>query len=113
VRLAQAAARPYCRLLARNGIRVFRYLPAMLHGKTMLIDDELSLVGSANADIRSFRLNFELGALIRCREFAESLAERFRADQAQSDELTAEEASAASVPTRFADGVARLLSPLL
>ena len=47
-----------------RGVRIFEYQPSMLHAKTMVIDGQLALVGSANIDIRSFRLNFEVGALI-------------------------------------------------
>jgi len=111
--LAGAASRSYCPALTAAGVRVFLYEPAMLHAKTLLVDDDLCVVGSANLDIRSFRLNFELGALLRDDAFAREVEARFVEDQAASVEW--DPATAASRPflARLADSAARLLSPLL
>jgi len=64
VLLVGPAGRSYYQQLLYVGIRIFEYLPSMLHAKTMVIDEHLALVGSANIDMRSFTLNFEVGALI-------------------------------------------------
>jgi len=71
------------------------------------------VVGSANVDIRSWRLNFELGALVADPAFARDLEERFVRDLAWSREVTLEEVDRRPWRTRFALGVARLLSPIL
>ncbi len=113
VRLIDAVARSYCRALLPAGVRVFRYLPAMLHAKTLLVDDDLGLVGSANADIRSFQLNFELGALVCDRDFALDLERSFASDLEQSREWTQADADRLTPLRRLLDSAARLLSPLL
>jgi len=85
----------------------------MLHAKTLVADGRWSIIGAANADIRSFGLNFEVGALIEDPTFAAALEERFRLDLEGSEEITAEAIAARGVISRMRDGVARLLSPLL
>ncbi len=71
-RLVAAAVRSYYDDWLACGARVFEYGPAMLHAKTMVVDRELAVVGSANVDNRSFRLNFEIVAAIYGEEAADS-----------------------------------------
>jgi cardiolipin synthase len=111
--LISAAARSYFPMLLRGGVRIFTYLPSMLHAKRLVVDGEWALVGSGNADIRSFRLNFELGALVVDPSLAAALEEGFTADLAQSREVSAAELERRGWPGRLRDGAARLLSPLL
>ncbi len=113
VRLIDSVARAACRALLPAGVRFHRFQPSMLHAKTLLVDDEIGLVGSANADIRSFQLNFELGALVRDAGFAAQLERRFEQDLRKSHEWTDDDARGASAARRLADSAARLLSPLL
>jgi cardiolipin synthase len=112
-RIAEMAARWYYGKMLRGGVRIFEYEPAMLHAKTLVIDGAVAMVGSANADIRSWRLNFELGALIADPRFARHLEERFVRDLADSREVTLEQVARQDWRARFAHGVARLLSPML
>ena len=56
------ASHTYCESLRKAGIKVFEYGPPMLHAKTMVVDDTVAIVGTANLDNRSFRLNFEVAA---------------------------------------------------
>jgi len=113
VAIVGPAGRSYYRELLRGGVRIFEYLPSMLHAKTMVVDGAWGIVGSANVDMRSFRLNFELGALVIDPNFAGLLEGRFLDDLKQSEEVTAEEWSGRGFWPRLRDGVARLLSPLL
>ena len=83
VPVAQAAGRFFYGTLLRSGVRIFEYLPAVLHAKTVVVDGSWALVGSANLDFRSFSLNFELGALVFDRAFATLLEERFTSDLAR------------------------------
>ena len=55
----QLAGRSYYEELLGAGIRIFEYLPAMMHAKTIVVDDAWSVVGSANMDERSMELNAE------------------------------------------------------
>jgi cardiolipin synthase len=59
-RIVYAASSLYAFEAVRAGVRVFRYQPGFLHQKVVLVDNEISAIGSANLDNRSFRLNFEV-----------------------------------------------------
>jgi cardiolipin synthase len=63
-RLADMARGPYLRDLQKAGGRVLLFEGGMLHGKALLADDTLAVVGSANFDLRSLFLNFETGLLV-------------------------------------------------
>ena len=61
-RLVTMASKTYCEALVKAGIPIHEYGPPMLHAKTMVIDETVAVVGTANLDNRSFRLNFEVAA---------------------------------------------------
>ena len=113
VRVVGPAARSFYPALLRAGLRIYEYQPSMLHAKTMVVDGRLSLVGSGNVDFRSFRLNFELGALVESENFARVLEGRFEEDLRESREVREVELAARSLAARLAEGTARLLAPLL
>ena len=113
VLLVGPAGRSYYQQLLNVGIRIFEYLPSMLHAKTMVIDEHLALVGSANIDMRSFTLNFEVGALIDDPAVAATLRDCFDAQTQASREITLEAVKRWSVAKRLQHGAARLFSPLL
>lgn len=111
-RIATAAARSYYEELMAAGVRVFEYQPGMLHSKAFLYDDDLCLVGSANFDQRSFRLNFELALLLHNAEFAKRLEAELQDNLNHSAEVRAERLRP-SLRGRLGQAWARLLSPLL
>jgi cardiolipin synthase len=108
-----AAARWYLASLIMVGARVFRYEQGFVHAKTMVVDGMFSSVGSANMDIRSFRLNFEAGVLIYDSHFAAELVARFEEDIANSREVTRAELEQRGATARTLEALARLASPLL
>ena len=67
----------------------------------------------ANLDLRSFRLNFELGVVVYEKQFTDALAQRFEVDLEQSREVTGEALAARGTLSRIGDGIAWLFSPLL
>src|SRR5215210_5854629 len=77
--------------LLEAGAKIYEYEPAMIHAKTMMIDDTWSVVGSTNFDNRSFGLNDEVNLAARDEELAARLAEDFSADLAASREVTYDE----------------------
>ncbi len=77
--------------LLNQGMHVYRYLPGFIHEKVFLVDNTLSGVGTANLDNRSFRLNFEVTALIHDEAFAREMEAMFEADFAVSRRMTATE----------------------
>jgi len=97
----------------RVGIQIFRYQPGFLHQKVMLVDDELAVVGSANLDNRSFRLNFELSIVVWNRDFAQAVAAMLVEDFAQSRQVGAGELAEQTFWFRFGVSLSRLLGPVL
>lgn len=108
-----AAARSYYDGVLAAGGRVFEYQPTMIHAKTLVVDDYFSSVGTANMDNRSFRLNFEVTAVIYGKHHADELAEQFRHDVQSSKEIKKRSREHVPLHWRAAEAGARLLSPLL
>lgn len=102
----------YLEELDGMGVKVFRYTPGFLHQKTMLVDHDLSVVGTANLDNRSFRLNFEITMVISGPEFAQQMETMFEADFARSDQVGVENLEERSGWFQFACKAARLASPV-
>ena len=111
--LVTAAMRSFFDELLESGVRLYEYLPGMHHAKTLIVDDELAIVGTANLDNRSFRLNFEVVVAIHGGEKTEELARSFRADLEQSCPITRERRSDLPFFGRVAEAGARLFAFLL
>src|SRR5664279_3218981 len=76
--------------LLTSGVRVFEYQPAILHAKTFVVDDYVSVVGSSNLDFRSFYFNAECNVLILDDETGRTMARTFEEDLGQSREMRLE-----------------------
>ncbi len=113
LRLVQWAVIPVVRQLLDSGVRVWRSVPPFDHTKLAVIDRAWSLLGSANWDQRSLRLNFEFNVEVFDRELALKLTSIGEAKMAAGSRLTAEEIDARSLVVRLRDGVARLATPYL
>jgi cardiolipin synthase A/B len=96
-----------------RGCRVWLSPPPFDHTKLMLVDGVWTLLGSANWDPRSLRLNFEFNVECYDRELAALLTALVRAKIQQSRPLTAADVDGRSLPIKLRDGVARLFSPYL
>lgn len=112
-RLPHWAAHTYMEEVARAGVTVLLYRPGYLHAKTVMADGALCSVGSANVDIRSFAINYELNALVYDAGVTRSLEEAFRADEGRCVPFTLEGYRARGPLLRLRDSVVRLASPLL
>ncbi|HSO33621.1 MAG TPA: cardiolipin synthase [Labilithrix sp.] len=108
-----AAARSYYDTLLAAGVRVYEYQPTMIHAKTLVVDDFFAAVGTANLDNRSFRLNFEVCAILYGEEHAETLSAQFRTDLTFAKEITTSTRDRLPLKWKIAEAGARLLSPLL
>lgn len=85
----QHAQQSYYETLLRAGVRIWLYRePYVLHAKHITVDDEVTLVGSSNMDMRSFTLNSELMLIVYGREFAEQMHVIEQDYRAVSEELT-------------------------
>jgi cardiolipin synthase len=85
----------------------------MLHAKYLLVDQQVAAIGSANMDVRSFYLNYEVTAMFYDHRLTELLAEVFTRELARSLEVRPEARRQLSLRRRVGEGTARLLSPLL
>jgi cardiolipin synthase len=112
-RLVDLAARSYFPDLLSAGARVFEYLPRFLHAKTFVIDDDVAIIGTANLDNRSFRLDFEVAAVLYGGKTNAKLDAAFQADLTHCRELEQTDWSQQPFWTRIGQSGARLLSPLL
>jgi cardiolipin synthase len=85
--LVRLAANSYFPALLEAGVRIYRYQRGFLHAKTLVVDDWMSSIGSANMDVRSFQLNYELDAFLFGKETCEQMAAQFLADLENALEL--------------------------
>jgi cardiolipin synthase len=110
-RLVTAASHTYCEALSKAGIVMFEYGPPMLHAKTIVVDETVALVGTANLDNRSFRLNFEIAAAFYDPAVVAKLARRFEQDRAASKPFPSGKRNPRL--TVLLESIARLTSPVL
>lgn len=103
----------YCGELLKSGARVFIYDGGFLHAKTMVVDGEVTTIGSANFDRRSFKLNFESNAIIYDSEVAGRMTEIFADDIKKGHELTLKGYNERNIIIKFKEAVSRLLSDIL
>lgn len=108
------ASYSYAGELLKFGAKIYTYgEDAFLHAKTIVADDSICSIGTANMDIRSFELNFEVNAFIYSQEKSTELREIFERDMQNSKEITQEIYDARSTYIRFKESISRLLSAVL
>ncbi len=98
--------------VGRAGVKFYRYLDGFLHEKAMLVDDAVAMIGTANFDNRSFRLNFEITAVVPNPAFAARVRAMFEADFARARLMSPGEARRKPWWFRFAVQLARLTAPI-
>lgn len=99
--------------LLKVGAKVYTYENGFIHAKTLIVDRKISSVGTANIDMRSFKLNFEVNAFIYEKELAEKLLAKFDEDLKLSKLYTLEIYEQRPKWIRFKESISRLLSPIL
>lgn len=107
------ASSSYITECLRAGIKFYFYKPGMLHSKMLIVDRELTSIGSTNFDFRSFEHNFESNLFIYSSEFNERAVAVFMKDQAESTRVLASEWKKRPVVKKWAESILRLLSPIL
>jgi cardiolipin synthase len=110
--LTDAAGTTYHDALLEAGAQVHLHGPPMVHAKTCVVDDVLAIVGTANFDNRSFRLNFEVVAAFYGGEPVAEVARHFEADRARTRRLSRRE-ERGPLGRRLFASLARLLAPQL
>ncbi|HRN62423.1 MAG TPA: cardiolipin synthase [Luteimonas sp.] len=111
-KLVTLAARSYFGPLLLAGVKIYEYGPRMLHSKTLLVDDSTVLIGSANFDHRSFRLNFEVSVLFDDPALGAQLAALFESELAHAPRVR-QGRKRGLFTARLPEALARLMSPLL
>lgn len=99
--------------LVMAGAKCYTYHNGFLHSKGMIVDGEVLCYGTANMDVRSFSLNFEVNAVIYDRKKALEMEEVFHKDLRYCKQITKDVYAVRPVSVRIREQICRLLSPLL
>ena len=111
--IVAGASRSYYGDLLAAGVEIREYTAGLLHAKTLTLDGEITLIGSANMDRRSFELNYENNILIYDAELTGLLRDRQREYLALSHPVTLSSVEAWSLPRKFWNNTLALFGPLL
>src|SRR5690606_18115479 len=111
--MVNAAASSYYTELLKFGAEIYQYNKGFVHAKTMVIDDDLAIVGSANMDYRSFELNFEVNAMVYSKNIANQLIKVFHTDLESAQKIDAESWLNRPKYIHLWEKMVRLLSPFL
>ena len=103
----------YMGRILKAGVEVLQYTKGFLHSKTLVIDDEIGIIGSANIDLRSFEQNFEVSAFIYDEKHSKHLKELFLKDRKTCKKLSLYKWSHRPKYRKVIQSLARLLSPIL
>lgn len=109
--MVTAAARSYFDELMHAGVKIWEFQARMLHSKTLVVDEHCAMIGTANFDNRSFRLNYEVMAVVYGPTLVGPLVAQFETDLTRSSPVRPERRR--SFWSRLCEAVARLFSPLL
>jgi cardiolipin synthase len=107
------ATNAYLFELLERRVQIYFQPPPFVHSKLLLIDDEYALIGSANIDPRSLRLNFELNVEIFDKDTLSELIGHFDHSRENSRPVSLQEMDQRSLPLRLRDSFCKLLSPYL
>lgn len=110
--VAGASHSYYADLLAA-GVEIYEYVGGLLHAKTLTLDGEIALIGSANMDRRSFELNYENNILLYDAELTRALHDRQREFLARSRPVTRLVVEAWPLPRKFWNNALAMLGPIL
>lgn len=112
-RTVDLASHSYLDDMMRAGVKILFYEGGFLHAKLLVVDDDLTVIGSANMDFRSFEHNFEINAFVYDADFAARMAALFGADAVRCRVLTPAGWFRRSRWLRLGESVMRILSPLM
>lgn len=107
------ASHSYYQDLLSAGVEIYRYTKGFVHAKTMVIDREVSIVGTANMDQRSFDLNFEVNAIVYDKPISDQLATLFAEDIRHATRIDPAAWKRKRSYRKLLEKTARLVSPML
>lgn len=108
-----ATSRSYYAGLLASGVEIREYMPGLLHSKTLVVDGEIALIGSANMDRRSFDLNYENNILLVDRQTCREIRQRQDSYMAETRVVTPEEVASWSLPRRLWQNAVAMIGPIL
>ncbi|MDF2607464.1 MAG: phospholipase D/Transphosphatidylase [Bacillales bacterium] len=107
------ASRTYFPSLLEAGVKIYEYEIGFLHSKIVIIDDKIASIGTANMDMRSFHLNFEVNVFLYGTDSINKLVCDFQTDVKSSKEIELEKFSQRHIGIKFIESICRLSSPVL
>jgi len=99
--------------LLEAGVRIYQYGKGFVHGKVFVVDNNFTSIGTANLDIRSFKLNFEVNAFIYDKEVNSKMARDFFEDLRVSKKVLLDEYKNRPLIHKVKESIARVFSPIL
>lgn len=112
-KIVNSASYSYFDDILRSGGKVYLYTKGFIHSKIVIIDDKIASTGSANMDLRSFMLNFEINAFIYDKKVVEIMTKDFFDDLDNSEEIKDADFSERNFAIKVKESIARLFSPIL
>lgn len=112
-KIVNTASYSYFEEILESAGKVYLYNKGFLHSKVMIIDDFMASTGSANMDLRSFNLNFEVNAFIYDENIIKEIKDNFFNDLDNSEELEIDKFRKRNKKQRFKESISRLFSPIL
>ncbi|MHA6697784.1 cardiolipin synthase [Chryseobacterium sp. A321] len=112
-KIVKLASRSYYTQLLKAGVEIYLYTKGFVHAKTMVVDSFLAIVGTANMDIRSFDLNFEVNAVVYDHATAQELRNDFEMDLQNSERIDKERWLTRGKHIQLLESTMSLISPLL
>ena len=111
--IVKAASRSYYAELLESGVKIYEYKGGLLHTKSITLDNEITLIGSANMDRRSFELNYENNILFYDSKMTKKIQERQEEYLESSMQVTFDEVGQWSFSHRLWNNTIAILGPLL
>lgn len=111
--LTQYGTRSYFSELLDYGVEIYMYRKGFLHQKIMIVDDDLATIGTANMDMRSLNLNFEVNMFLFQSKTVHDLVAAYQNDLNDSVSVTKDSYSKRGLKHRTKESFARLFSPVL
>ena len=112
-KIVNTASYSYFQEILESGGKVYLYNKGFLHSKVIIIDDFMASTGSANMDLRSFKLNFEVNAFIYDAKLIEEIKNNFIEDLQNSEELERDKFENRKTIVKVKESISRLFSPVL
>jgi cardiolipin synthase len=111
--IVNTTSQSYYQELLDAGVEIYAYTKGFVHAKTMVCDEKLAIIGTANLDNRSFDLNFEINAMVYDEVIAKQLAGVFKEDISISKQISSAEWRKRPLHRKFMERLLNLFSSLM